>query len=551
MRALLAVVLALAVAPAAAAQTPPTTGFEQREGASFTTHEEEVAFLNAVAAGSPRVALTTIGTTKQKRPLHLVELGAPRPGGAAAARKRPTALMVCSQHGNEPAGRETCLRLLRDLAFTSDPALVSLMETTTFLFVPTGNPDGRAADDRENADNVDVNRDHLGLDSNEARAMARVVLDYSPDVAIDLHEYGPSMPAIYDDAVLWLWPRNLNTDVVVHDLAIEMGRKYLVPAANEAGYDTDEYGQAEVADNDVAQTAGDDDEGIMRNAMGLRHVLGILVETRVDADVRQSPLEPAEEARVQRRRVDSHYAVLQGMLRFMRERGPEAAQATADAARRKAAEGGLQNAPLYFDGADNQAPPAGSVVNPPPCGYSLTPKQVSDLGPRLELHGIELFTGPAGPFVTMGQAAEPIIPLLLDERGSREKTSGTPVQKGCPPPPAGLQGGPGTPGAPPGTPGDPAGPPPAAKPLRPTAAAAPCLQRRTVTLKLPRRKGKTVFVRATALGKRVTVRRGVALVRLDKARPGSRVRVRIVQRMRVGKRVRTYLSSRVLKVCSA
>jgi hypothetical protein len=544
---LLGLLLALAVAPAAAAQGGPQTAFEQNEGAAFTTHEEEVAFLNAVAAGSPRVKLSAIGTTKQNRPLHLVEVAA-SPGGAAAARTRPTALMVCSQHGNEPAGRETCLRLLRDLAFTTDAALVSLLETTTFLFVPSGNPDGRAANDRENADAVDVNRDHLGLDSNEARAMARVVLDYAPDVAIDLHEYGPSMPVIYDDSVLWLWPRNLNTDAAVHDLAIEMGRKYLVPAANEAGYGTDEYGQYEVADNDVQQTAGDDDEGIMRNAMGLRHVLGILVETRVDADARQSPLEPAEQARVNRRRVDSHYAVLQGMLKFMRERGAEAARVTAEAAQRKAAEGGGQSAPLYFDGADNAEPPAEAVVNPPPCGYSLTPAQVTELGPRLELHGIELFTGPAGPFVTMGQAAEPVIPLLLDERGSRAKSKAAPVGKDCPTPPAGAQGSPGTPGAPGGGPG---GRPPAVAPLKPSLAAARCVQRRTVALKLPRRRGNVVFTRVTALGRRLQVRRGVAAVRLQRAKPGARVRVRIVQRMRVGKKVRTYLSSRDLKVCSS
>ena len=34
----------------------------------------------------------------------------------------------------------------------------------------------------------------------------------------------------------------------------------------------------------------------MRNAMGLRHVLGILVETRVDADVRQAPIEVVDTA---------------------------------------------------------------------------------------------------------------------------------------------------------------------------------------------------------------------------------------------------------------
>jgi hypothetical protein len=527
MRALLALLVALVAAPSALAQGGPQSGFEQRDGADFTTHEEEVAFLNAVAAGSPRVTLSTIGTTKQGRPLHLVEIGS---RGPAAARSRPTALMVCSQHGNEPAGREACLRMLRDLAFSSDPALVSLLDTTTFLFVPAANPDGRAANTRENSDAVDVNRDHLGLDSNEARAMAKVVLDYAPDVSIDLHEYGPSMPVLYDDSVLWLWPRNLNTDAAVHDLAIELGRKYLEPAAHDAGYGTDEYGQYEVADNDVQQTAGDDDEGIMRNAMGLRHVLGILVETRVDADARQDPAEAADSALVNKRRVQSHYVVLQGMLKFMRERGADAARVTAEAGRRKAAEGSAQSAPLYFDGADNQEPPPEAVINPPPCGYSLTPAQVTELGPRLELHGIELLAGPGGPFVSMAQAAEPVIPLLLDARGSRTKSKATPVASGCPSRPA-------------------AEPAPAVGPLVPSAPS--CVQRRTVTLRLPRRKGKAVSTRVTALGRKAKVKRGVAAVRLQKAKPGAKVRVRIVQRVRRGKRVRTYRATRTLRICAS
>src|SRR5918996_1385524 len=47
------------------AADPPKTGFEQRGGASWTTHEEELAFLGAVQAASPRVAVTEIGRTKQ------------------------------------------------------------------------------------------------------------------------------------------------------------------------------------------------------------------------------------------------------------------------------------------------------------------------------------------------------------------------------------------------------------------------------------------------------------------------------------------------------
>ena len=537
MRRLLTIVAVLGTALAAAAPASaqePATGFEQRNGASWTTNDEEVAFLDALAA-SPRVRLSVAGRTKQGRPLHLVELGSPSPAGREAALRRPTALMICSQHGNEPAGREACLQLMRRLAFTSEPRLVDLLARTTFLFVPNANPDGREADDRENADGDDINRDHIGLDTQEAQAMAGVVRDWEPDVAVDLHEYGPSQPVIYDDSVLWLWPRNLNTDKEVHDLAIELGREYLMPAAEDAGYTTDEYGQAEVADNDIAQTAGDGDEGIMRNAMGLRHVLGILVETRVDADLRQSPTEPLPGVAA-RRRVDSHSAVLRGMLRFMDERGTEAARVTAEAEQRKIAEGAARSAPVYFGGADNEEPAEEDVVDPPPCGYRLTEDQVAELGPRLALHGIDLYRVEGGPFVPLQQSAEPLIPLLLDVRGrpDRRRADGKALDS-CPV----------IPGIPPTT------APPAASAARTApdvrAPAPSCSSKRTVLLRITRRRGKYLRTTVTANGKRQRVRRNIAYVELRTL--NGTVKVRVVQTRRFRGKVRTFRQTRTLRVC--
>ncbi len=519
-------VLALAF-PATAMAAPPQTGFEQRGGASWTTHDEELAFLAAVQAGSPRAAVSEIGRTKLRRPLHLVAIGSPMPHGRDAALHEPTALITCTQHGNEPAGREACLRLLRDLAFTDDALTIELLSRTTWLFIPTANPDGRAANTRENTDTVDINRDHLNLGSAEAQAIAAVVRDWKPDVALDLHEYGPSMPVLYDDSVLWLWPRNLNTDQAVHDLAVELGRRYLVPAANDAGYTTDEYGQYEVADNDVQQTAGDADEGIMRNTMGLRHALGILVETRVDGDPRTGLSEPASTTATQNRRVNSHMSVLAGLVRFMRERGGEAAQVTAAAEARKVAEGQARNAPVYFGGADNQEPTAAQIQNPPPCGYSLTADQLGKVRRTLELHGVEVLNPASSPFVSLGQPAEPLIPLLLDRRGTRRAVEGTAVADNCPAPQ----------------------PAAAAKPAR---VAAPCVRARPVLLRLPRPRGTIVSARVRIGSRRLkVVRRGAdRVVRVPlRGREGRTVKVRVRLRVRRSGKVRTVTAVRTYRVC--
>lgn len=428
----LAVVVPVASVSGAVAQKEPkrpVTGFEKRNGESWTTHKEELEFLAAVDRLSPRVDVSVIGKSVQKRPLHLVRLGVPRPPSRAAAVRQPTILFVCTQHGNEPAGREACLQLLRDLAFSDKAALIRQLKTTTILFIPTANPDGRAANSRGNANGIDINRDHINLETPEARAIAKVVRDYRPEIVMDHHEYGPSLPAIYDDEILYLWPRNLNTHKKVHDLAKTLGMDYIKPGAEKRGYSADEYGQYALADQDIHQSAGDGDEGIARNAMGLRHSLGVLIETAVTADPRNGPQEVLSEAEVNLRRVQSHVVVAGIALDFMRKKGKAAAGVTASAFKDKAAEGATQSEPVYFGGADNDPPEEEEIQDPPPCRYELTASESRSVDDIFELIGIRSFDRGNKTFVPMSQPAEPVIPLILDERGQRHSVAAKPVYK--------------------------------------------------------------------------------------------------------------------------
>ncbi len=414
----------------AAGPEGPKTGFEQRNGASWTTHEEELDFLKAVAAASPRVHIDTIGTTVKGLPLHLVTIGEPAPREAAVAKQGPITLFICSQHGNEPAGRETGLQLIRDLALTTDPVLVDQLSLQTVLVIPSANPDGRKANTRGNGKGVDINRDHLNLTTPEAQAMAAVVRDWSPDLVLDLHEYGPSIPVLYDDDILYLWPRNLNADAQVRDLSRTLAEQYIKKGAEAAGYTADEYGLATVAnqtirvgDRNVNQTAGDEDEGICRNLMGLRHSLGILVESAVTENPRQSPQELVDEATLNRRRVASQVQVSRDTLRFMREQG-DLAKFASDGAPLRAAR---SSAPVYFYGADNDAPRADEIQDPAPLRYDLTGADAEKLAVVFALHAIRANPTAAGVSVPLAQPARPIIPLLLDDRARRNMVKGTPV----------------------------------------------------------------------------------------------------------------------------
>jgi hypothetical protein len=444
-RTLLAMVLLAVAAPSLAAADPvppPRTGFELRQGASWTTRAEELSFLQAVVAGSPRAGIATIGQSVQGRDLHLVRIAHRRGVPRQAAVEGRVALFICSQHGDEPTGRETCLQWLRDLAFTQDPSLLRLLRSWTILFLPNANPDGAEAGTRTNAQDVDVNRDHLNLRTPEAQTMARVIRAWRPDVVLDLHEFyganpggdqpfGGSAPVLYDDDVLYLWPRNLNVDPQIYALSKTLAAGYIGEGARAAGYTADEYGQASASNEDVAQIAGDHDEAILRNTGGLRHSISVLVESNQEPDMRQGPGEAVSQAEVNRRRVASQRQAVVDTLRFLADQGNLVQQATARAPRRDAAEGRSRSGPIYFGGADNQPPEPQEVQDPPPCAYRLSREQASEVRPTLHLHGIEMIRRPRNVLVPLGQPAKALIPLLLDGRGTRHSVAGTPLDA-CP-----------------------------------------------------------------------------------------------------------------------
>ena len=107
------------------------------------------------------------GRSVDGRPIELIHVAGPG----------PRVLVVGSIHGNEPAG----IAIVR--------ALQRAHPTADLWLVPDLNPDGHAADTRENAHGVDLNRDFVGFTQRETRVARSIIERVHPRYTIWFHQH--------------------------------------------------------------------------------------------------------------------------------------------------------------------------------------------------------------------------------------------------------------------------------------------------------------------------------------------------------------------------
>ena len=183
-------------APAWPLTRPEASGY-----AETSRYEDVVEFMEALAAASPEIHLTTYGYTYEGRPMVLAVAGAPEASPEAVrATGKTRVFMQGNIHAGEVEGKEAALVLLRSLARGERPAWLA---NVVLLVAPLYNADGnervnvrnRGAQNgpvggmgqRHNAQDLDLNRDATKLETAEARSLARLLTQYDPHVAIDMH----------------------------------------------------------------------------------------------------------------------------------------------------------------------------------------------------------------------------------------------------------------------------------------------------------------------------------------------------------------------------
>jgi hypothetical protein len=217
---------------------------EKTDYRDTSKYADVMAFLEAIDKASDRVHLTTMGTTNEQRAIPLAVIGAPGASPQAVAGTGKLRVYIQGNiHGGEVEGKESAQMLLRALAAGRHD---DWLQSMVFLIAPIYNADGNerfalnnrgpqygpmgGQGQRPNAQGLDLNRDHMKLDSPEGRAVAKLMTEYDPHVALDLHTTNGTRHAYH---LTYSPPLHPGTDQGIVDLM----RKQWFPSVTRAVHD--------------------------------------------------------------------------------------------------------------------------------------------------------------------------------------------------------------------------------------------------------------------------------------------------------------------------
>jgi hypothetical protein len=238
-----------------------------------TSHANLASIMKEVARPGI-ITVSEIGRSPGGRALFLARVNrGPRPSQARV-------LIFAQQHGNEPAGKEAALVLLRDLAAHPE----KLSREVDLYVIPQINPDGAEKNTRENGGGFDLNRDHESMLQEETRLFYATVRKIMPHVAIDCHEFNRTRESLTRKGLV-AWPE-IMMDTANHPLfdpyIYKAGLAWvdrLVPVMKNAKINYQRYQVGDFPFGESRPSAFDIDDG--RNGVASYGGLGLIIESGV------------------------------------------------------------------------------------------------------------------------------------------------------------------------------------------------------------------------------------------------------------------------------
>ena len=211
--------LRIALLMCAAATGLSAQSADLRTRAEISNYEETSTYADLERIGQGLLAIApslvhaeSFGSSEEGRNLPLLVISDPKVTTPAAAHKlgRPIVYVQANIHAGEVEGKEAIMKLARRLV-SGD--LRSMTRQMVILIAPDYNADGnekvspanRTAQNgpingvgtRENSKGLDLNRDHMKLDSAEARSLVGMMNRWDPHVSVDLHTTNGSYHAYH------------------------------------------------------------------------------------------------------------------------------------------------------------------------------------------------------------------------------------------------------------------------------------------------------------------------------------------------------------------
>ncbi|MDX3773893.1 M14 family metallopeptidase [Chromatiaceae bacterium AAb-1] len=161
-------------------------------------YDASVAYLQALVASSPLLAIEEVGVSPQGRKIYLVK-ASKQQELLGKENQKPVLLAQAGIHSGEIDGKDAGFMLLRDIAHGNKS---HLLDNANLLFIPILSVDGhqrRSPFNRMNqrgplyqgwrntAQNLNLNRDYAKADAPEMQALLAVINRFRPDLYLDIH----------------------------------------------------------------------------------------------------------------------------------------------------------------------------------------------------------------------------------------------------------------------------------------------------------------------------------------------------------------------------
>ncbi len=260
--------------------------------AEYTQHEAIVRFLSRLDALAPELRVKIVGNTLPLRNYNAQDLflciltseGVDSP--EKLNRNKPTFFLSAAKHGNEQSAKEAALWLIRDLALGE---LKPLLDQVNFLILPTLNPYGNELDQRRNEQDLDLNRDHVKLESPEVETITRIFRKWMPEVTVDVHEKGYGYYQVNTGCVsnVNIHPQlqEYSRNVVLKEIAAKLSQEkitfheYLV--SQRMGIDSSagvQYSESDLSERRMMRRFSTTDLNDGRNGPGIYETLSFIQE---------------------------------------------------------------------------------------------------------------------------------------------------------------------------------------------------------------------------------------------------------------------------------